>query len=84
MTDQPTPRAPEPDQRLIRAAKAMRRDHGPDHERHEMWAEMATLMERLADLAPYWHEPYAAPFVPIIEAGVRAAAAYERAAEASR
>lgn len=44
-----------------------------------MWAALADLMDQLADLAPYWHEPYAAPFVPIIEAGVRAAVAYEEA-----
>jgi hypothetical protein len=57
----------------------MRRDHGPDHERHEMWQAMATLLDRLADLAPYWAEPYAAPFVPIIEAGVHVACTYPAA-----
>jgi hypothetical protein len=36
---------------------------------------LAELLTRLANLAPYWHEPYAAPFVPIIESGVRLAGA---------
>jgi hypothetical protein len=34
---------------------------------------LARMLERLAPLAPYWHEAYAAPFVPIIEQGVRLA-----------
>lgn len=34
---------------------------------------LADLLEQLGELAPYWNEPYAAPFVPIIEAGLRLA-----------
>lgn len=36
---------------------------------------VAELLDRLALLAPYWAQPYAAPFVPVIEAGVGVAAA---------
>lgn len=71
------------DQRLTAAAARMREDHGADHERYEMWQQMATLLDHLAELAPYWAEPYAAPFVPIIEAGVRVAAAYDAAGRLS-
>lgn len=39
---------------------------------------MAEMLERLAPLAQYWHEPYAAPFVPIIESGMRLARAVLR------
>jgi hypothetical protein len=35
--------------RLRRAATAMREDHGPDHKRHKMWCDMATLLEAVAD-----------------------------------
>lgn len=71
--------APERDKRMIDAATRMRAAHGPGHARHSMWAAMAGLLERLAELAPFWHEPYAAPFVPIIEAGVRVATSYDDA-----
>jgi hypothetical protein len=39
---------------------------------------LAQMLERLAPLAPYWHEDYAAPFVPIIEQGMRVADAILR------
>jgi len=38
---------------------------------------VAEMLERLAELAPHWAEPYAAPFVPIIESGVRVARAVD-------
>lgn len=34
---------------------------------------VAALLEELAPLAVYWREPYAAPFVPVIQAAVRVA-----------
>jgi hypothetical protein len=36
---------------------------------------LADLLEELAPLAPYWGEPYAAPFVPIIAKALRLARA---------
>jgi hypothetical protein len=32
------------------------------------------LLERIGELEPYWAEPYAAPFVPVMEAGIQFAA----------
>lgn len=51
---------------------------GPDADyialMHPAVAEsLARMLERLAPLCPYWHEAYAAPFVPIIEQGIRLA-----------
>jgi hypothetical protein len=37
---------------MLRGVAALMKDqHGPEHERHEMWAAMAALMERFADAA---------------------------------
>jgi len=36
-------------------------------------ANLADLLEAIAPLAPYWAEPYAAPFVPVIEKALRVA-----------
>lgn len=35
---------------LREAARLMREEHGPEHERHAMWAAMAHLLEREADI----------------------------------
>jgi hypothetical protein len=37
---------------MLRGVAALMKDqHGPEHERHKMWAAMAALMERFADAA---------------------------------
>lgn len=56
------------DERMAKAAAALR-----INPRDPSDFRLADLLDRLADLAPYWHEPYAAPFVPVIEAGARIA-----------
>ena len=38
-----------PARRLRRAATLMREQHAPDHERHEMWSAMETLLFMAAD-----------------------------------
>ena len=46
---------------LLDAALAMRREHGPDHERHLMWAAIADWLEntarfvRLIESGDYWN-----------------------------
>lgn len=41
---------------MLRGVAALMKDqHGPDHERHEMWAAMAALLERFAETAAAEH-----------------------------
>ena len=64
------------DQRLVRAAARLR-DPMLCNVNPGFVHAVAELLERLAPLAPYWAEPYAAPFVPVIESAVRVSGAID-------
>lgn len=49
MSERQTESGGTPAERLRRAATLMREQHGPDHERHEMWSAMETLLFMAAD-----------------------------------
>ncbi len=59
------------DARMVRAAAVLRAASvdGVAADRELV----ASLLERMAPLAVWWHEPYAAPWVPVIEAATRVA-----------
>lgn len=57
----------------IATAVSLLRANPTDAYYAEFVALTAELLARIAPLAPYWSEPYAAPFVPIIEQASRLA-----------
>lgn len=67
---------PDSDQRLVRAAARLR-DPMLCNVNPGFVQAVAELLERLAPLAPYWAEPYAAPFVPVIESAVKVTTAID-------
>jgi hypothetical protein len=72
---------PVPDSRLIRAATELSATaKGGGHVADGLFLEaVADLLGLIGtDYAPYWQEPYAAPFVPVIEKALRVAVIVNR------
>lgn len=55
------------DDRLTNGAAALRQRNAPGDE------HAARMLELCQPIAQFWHEPYAAPFVPLLEAALRLA-----------